>query len=124
MVLGFGPLSVSPQNQRVGIGRMLVEHTLAIAIKCGYKAVFICGNLNFYSRFGFKVSSEFGIYQPNSDSDDSFLALELYPGALKGAKGTYYEDGACEGIISDENVAEFDAFFEKREKVKTPTQIM
>ncbi|WMJ82690.1 GNAT family N-acetyltransferase [Oscillospiraceae bacterium LTW-04] len=47
-VLTFGPLSVSPDCQRQGVGAALVHHTLAIAKKTEYPAVIIFGNPAYY----------------------------------------------------------------------------
>ena len=52
-VLSLGPLSVHPQYQRQGIGRMLIEHTGRLAAQMGFRAILLCGDSDYYSRVGF-----------------------------------------------------------------------
>lgn len=53
--LCLGPLAVSPDHQRKGIGSALVQHALGVAQVYGRDGVVLQGNLNYYSRFGFKA---------------------------------------------------------------------
>ncbi|MFT3951255.1 MAG: N-acetyltransferase [Oscillospiraceae bacterium] len=59
--LAFGPLSVRPDVQKTGIGSALVWHSLARAAELGDTAVFITGNHDYYSRFGFETAADYGI---------------------------------------------------------------
>ena len=122
-VLGFGPLSVLPSYQRNGIGERLVEITVKIAKQLGYKAILICGNPAYYHRFGFCSASEYGIVLSDGSTGDFFMALELYDGALSGISGKYYEDEAFHSLLNKTEVEKFDTQYEKRYKVKTPTQL-
>lgn len=50
---GVGPLSVSPEWQKQGIGRALVEEGLSRLRSIGARGCLLVGDPNFYNRFGF-----------------------------------------------------------------------
>lgn len=56
--LGVGPLSVSPEFQRQGIGKALVEHSLGILRNRGAKGCVLVGPPEYYNRFGFKAEPD------------------------------------------------------------------
>lgn len=51
---GLGPISVSPQRQRQGIGSQLMKTALAELKRQGAHGCVLLGNPDFYGRFGFK----------------------------------------------------------------------
>src|SRR4051812_43529838 len=51
---GLGPISVSPERQRQGIGTALVEHGLAALHALGAKGCMLVGDPAYYRRFGFR----------------------------------------------------------------------
>lgn len=53
--LCVGPLAVVPALQRQGLGSALMGHALGVAQAYGRDGVVLQGDLNYYSRFGFKV---------------------------------------------------------------------
>lgn len=57
----MGPLTVRPDYQRRGVGGALLRHTLTIAGKLGYRAVFLFGSDRYYPRFGFRRADAFGV---------------------------------------------------------------
>ena len=78
---GLAPIAVPPEFQGQGIGSMLIEHALEQLrqIRCPFAVVL--GDPTFYSRFGFKRASQFGL-QNEYRADDAFMAQELQPGGL------------------------------------------
>ncbi|MDX3656429.1 N-acetyltransferase [Streptomyces sp. ID05-26A] len=64
--LGLGPIAVHPSHQRAGIGSALVHAVLGAAEARGERAVILLGDPGYYSRFGFRLASEFGITPPDS----------------------------------------------------------
>lgn len=50
---GLGPISVEPERQRRGIGRVLMEKGLAELRKMGANGCVLVGDPAFYTRFGF-----------------------------------------------------------------------
>jgi putative acetyltransferase len=86
--LSLGPMAVTPEYQRQGIGSRLVEEGLKAAKTLGHKSVIVVGHPEYYPRFGFKPASRWKIKVPFDVPDEAFLALELVNGELKGKRGT------------------------------------
>lgn len=81
------PLSVLLEYRNMGIGSALMNQACEIARGLGYKAVFLCGDPDYYNRFGFTSSINYGIENVNDVPSQYCLALELLPNALKGITG-------------------------------------
>jgi predicted N-acetyltransferase YhbS len=113
--LTFGPLTVMPEYQNKGIGKMLMRHTFAEAKRLGYRAVLIFGNTDYYSRIGFQPAAEFGITTSDGSSLDAFMAYPLYESAFDGIRGRYFIDPVYEQL-SQEEALEFDKQFPPKER--------
>lgn len=124
-VICFGPVSVRVDKQKQGYGTLLINFTLKKAMRLGYGAVLICGNPNYYHRFGFVNASNFNIkyYGLDDESLDTsfFMIKELKTGYLKGIRGVYKDPEGYE--INERDVEVFDATFPKKEKKRLSTQI-
>jgi predicted N-acetyltransferase YhbS len=84
----LSPISVHPNFFRQGIARAMTERALNLAKAMGYRAVFLCGNPDFYRRLGFVPSFEYSIYHKNDKSAEWSMVKELYADALHGVTGT------------------------------------
>ena len=86
-VLALGPLSVHPDHQRRGVGLALVHSVLGAADAAGEPLVCLLGSPDYYTRFGFRVSSQFGIVPPDPDWAEYFQVrtLTTYDPAVSGA---------------------------------------
>jgi len=120
-VLTFGPVSVLPIYQKKGIGKKLIEHTIARAKEMGFNAIIIYGNPKYYGRFGFKNSKDYGITDMEGNYSDALLALELYPKALENINGKFFEGEAYK--IDKEELEIFEKNFPYKEKLVLETQI-
>jgi putative acetyltransferase len=84
--LSLAPMAVLPEFQKKGVGSALVQKGLEVCRDQGHRIVVVLGHAHFYPRFGFSaklaepLSSPFG-------GRDSWMALELVPGALEGIRG-------------------------------------
>lgn len=85
--LGLAPLAVSPRYQRAGIGKQLTHAALERARAAGFGWCVVLGHPEYYPQFGFVPATTFGLHCRWPVPDDTFMALELEPGALDGAKG-------------------------------------
>lgn len=85
--LALAPLSVDPDFQRMGIGSLLIKETFKVAKDLGYESIFILGSDEYYSRFGFQKSIDFGINPPFDVPSEYFMAIELTEDALKNISG-------------------------------------
>jgi putative acetyltransferase len=85
--IGLGPLAVSPERQGSGIGSQLVEAGLNEIRRLGHVIIFVLGNPEFYSRFGFLSAKKFDIRWEFDVPDDVFMVKELNEHALQDVKG-------------------------------------
>ena len=92
-IMGLGPMAVAPEYQDRGIGSALVRAGLDACQELGVCAVVVLGHPGYYPRFGFEPASHFGICCEYEVPEDTFMALELAAGSLRGVRGqvTYHE---------------------------------
>lgn len=123
-IMTFGPISIHPDYQRQGYGKILLDYSMEKAKNLGAKALCIEGNIDFYGKSGFVVASTKGIHyyaEPREEVVPYFLVKELEPGFLDKITGTYHTPA---GYFIDENEAEkFDLNFPPKQKLKLPGQI-
>jgi predicted N-acetyltransferase YhbS len=124
VTLTFGPLSVLPEYQNMGIGQMLMRYSFKEAQQLGYRAVLIFGHPDYYPRAGFLRAAEFGIFTSDGSSFDAFMAYPLYEGALVGVRGRYHIDPVYEQM-TEEDTLTFDKEFPFKEPfVPTPVDVL
>ncbi|MEX0675837.1 MAG: N-acetyltransferase [Pirellulales bacterium] len=83
--LALAPLAVLPEHQSQGIGSELVGRGLDICRRQGHTIVIVLGHPHYYPRFGFSAELARPLESPYAG--ESFMALELIPGALEGVSG-------------------------------------
>lgn len=120
-VLTFGPLAVNPEYQGRGIGELLLQHTMKLAVEAGYKGIVIFGEPDYYPRVGFKTCDNFGITTPEGKNFSSFMGIELIPGGMKNIHGKFYESEVFHNLPANE-VEKFNENFPYTHKQKFPTQ--
>lgn len=119
-IVTFGPVSVLPEYQRKGYGKMLIEHSLNRAAELGYEAVVIFGSPSNYVSSGFKCCKKYNVCVEKGKYPAAMLVKELKPGVLDG-RIWFYSDSPVMSI--DEGKArEFDDSLEKMEKRWMPSQ--
>ena len=109
-ILTFGPVSIDPQHQRRGYGKMLLEHSFEQAVQLGYDVIVILGSPMNYVGRGFKSSRKLNICMENGK----------YPAQLDGRKWFYYDSPVM--AISEEEARKYDDTLEKMEKKHQPSQ--
>ena len=85
--LALAPMAVRPEFQKQGVGRQLVMHGLNRAKDLGHKSVIVLGHEHYYPRFGFVPAANWHIRSPYDVPSNSFMAIELVSGGLKGITG-------------------------------------
>lgn len=119
-ILTFGPVCVAPKYQRMGYGKMLIEHSFERAAALGYDVVVIYGSpVNYVSR-GFMSCKKFNVCLENGKYPAAMMVKELVPHALDGRKWFYRESPAM--AISEEEAERYDDTLEKMEKKVLPSQ--
>lgn len=83
--ISLAPLAVLPEHQGRGVGSRLVRTGLAMLRDRGERIVIVLGHEEYYPRFGF--STEKARYLVSPFPPESFMALELWDGALAGIQG-------------------------------------
>ena len=123
-VLTMGPICITPERKRMGLGKKLLDHSLEKAAALGFGAVLFEGNIGFYGKSGFEYARHFGIRYhdlPEGADDSFFLCRELIPGYLDGVTGVYQTPQGY--YVDDSDVEAFDKSFPPREKRKLPGQL-
>ena len=119
-ILTFGPVSILPEYQRNGYGKMLIEHSLKRAAELGYDVVVIFGSPANYVSCGFQCCKKYNVCVEKDRYPAAMLVKELKPGALDG-RVWYYSDSPVMNIDEQEAQA-FDDGLEKMEKKWMPSQ--
>ncbi|QSE98669.1 GNAT family N-acetyltransferase [Fulvivirga lutea] len=86
--LGLAPVSVLPVYQKQGIGSKLIIAAHNKALQLGYDSVVLLGHEDYYTRFGYKLSKNFGIKFPFKAPEENCFVLELKKDSLKEVSGT------------------------------------
>ena len=108
-VLNFGPISVLPEYQNMGIGRALLCRAIEEAKALGYRAIVLFGEPDYYPRLGFRRAAEFNLTTSWGGTLDAFMAMPLYDGALDCITGSFHEDPVY--TVDEHKAAEYDKIF-------------
>lgn len=118
----LGPIAIDKDHQNQGLGTRLIEYTLNLAKD--YPYVFVVGDENYYSRFGFKPASKYNIYLEGTDStqENPFFMIKINDlSKLPIQKATFHNPEVFD--VSQEDVDEFDKKFEFRQKLVLEGQL-
>ncbi len=119
-ILTFGPVSISPEYQRLGYGKMLMEHSFERAVSLGYDVIVIFGSPMNYVGRGFKSCKKYNICLENGKYPAAMMVKELIPDALDGRKWFY--NGSPVMDIREEEAQRYDDMLEKIEKTHQSSQ--
>jgi putative acetyltransferase len=119
-VLTFGPISVLPEYQRQGYGKMLMEYSFEKAVSMGYDTVVIFGNPGNYVGRGFKSCKKYDVCLEEEKYPAAMLVKELRTGVLDGRKWTYC--GSPVMNIDEEKARLFDESLERLQEETRPSQ--
>jgi predicted N-acetyltransferase YhbS len=119
-ILTFGPVCILPKYQRMGYGKMLMEHSFEQAVALGYDVIVIFGNPNNYVNRGFKSCKKYNICLENGTFPSAMMVKELKSEVLDGRKWIYYDSPVMQ--IDEEEAQRFDDRLEKMEKKYQPSQ--
>lgn len=119
-ILTFGPVCVAPGYQRMGYGKLLMEHSFEKAAAMGYDVIVIFGSPANYVGRGFVSCKKLNICLEGGKFPAAMLVKELVPNALDGRRWFYYDSPVM--AISEEEARKFDDSLEKLEKKFLPSQ--
>ena len=111
-ILSFGPLCVAPKYQRQKLGKLLIEHSFAVARGMGYDVNINFGNPGNYVSRGFVSCKKKNVsFVVQGNYPTALLVCELVPGALDGKKWMYIPSTAADCCDDTAAVEAFDATF-------------
>lgn len=116
----FGPVSVLPQYQNLGIGSKLIRHTIELAKQMGVEAVIIEGHPKNYCKHGFKSCIDFNVTNEDGRSPFGLLVLELKNGVFDNKQWIYKPSNVYD--LDQKKAEEFDKQFDPKEKKYRPSQ--
>ncbi|WP_208293507.1 GNAT family N-acetyltransferase [Zophobihabitans entericus] len=83
----LAPVAISTDFQNQKLGTELIEKSFERAKEMGHTNVIVVGDPNYYHRFGFRASIEFGIDNMEGLPTQYVMAYELIPNGLKDKMG-------------------------------------
>lgn len=119
-ILTFGPVSIHPDYQRRGYGKMLMEYSFNKAIELGYDTIVIFGSPANYVSRGFRSCRKYDVSVEDGKYPAAMMVKELTPGALSGHSWTYQDSPVM--AINEEDALRYDDTLEPMEKKHLPSQ--
>lgn len=89
-IVMLAPVSVHADYLKQGIGSTMLTLGIEKVKELGYRGITVEGDFNFYQRFGFKTSSEYGIYPTSGyaiTEPRCMMCQETFLGSLDDIKG-------------------------------------
>lgn len=119
-ILTFGPISILPEHQRRGYGKLLIDHSFDAAKKLGYDTVVIFGNPGNYVGRGFVSCKKLNICLEDGLFPSAMLGKQLKEGALDGRRWIYHDSPVMR--LDEGAMNRFDSGLEPMEKKVLPSQ--
>ena len=88
-ILTFGPVSIHPDYQRRGYGKLLMEYSFDKAKELGYDTIVIFGSPANYVGRRFKSCRKYNVSIDEGKYPAAMMVKELIPNVLSGHKWTY-----------------------------------
>lgn len=113
----LGPVAIDSDYQNNGYGSELIEYTLDLIEKKDIPFVFVIGDENYYSRFGFESASKYGIFLEGTDTSEEnpFFMIKIFKdNDIKFNKAIFSNPEVFN--VDEKEVDEFDKNFEYKEK--------
>lgn len=119
-IITFGPVSILPKYQRMGYGKLLMEHSFKRAVELGYDTIVIFGSPANYVSRGFKSCKKYNLCVEGGGYPAGMLAKELKEGAFDGRKWTYFGSPVMD--VDGQEAARFDDALPPMAKEYRPSQ--
>ena len=117
-IITFGPLAIEPTLQNAGIGRLLLEETIKLAMEAGYIGICIIGEPNYYPKRGFVTCDKFGIADEAGENYDALMALPLNEEAFLSVHGKLIESKVFKDCENEAELKAMNAEFPAYRKIK------
>jgi hypothetical protein len=113
----LGPVAIDRNHQNMGYGSELIEYTLDRVKGMGIPYVFVVGDENYYSRFGFESASRYNIHLEGTDLSEEcpfFMIRVFEKEKLNSEMGIFSIPDVFD--VDEDDVWQFDEKFEYKEK--------
>ena len=120
----LGPLSIDKDFQSQGYGSKLIKYTLELAKKENIPFVFVVGDEDYYSRFGFESASIYNLYLEGTDinEENPFFMINIFnESEITGEMGIFHNPDVFN--VDEDEVDEFDRNFVYKEKLVLEGQL-
>lgn len=81
------PLCIKKEYRNKQFGTQLMFEAIKRALKMGYMSIFLVGNPEYYHRFGFRQTTDFGVENRSEIPDQFVMGCELVEGVLQNIGG-------------------------------------
>ena len=119
----LGPIAIDSKYQKKGYGSKLIRHTLKLAEDMNIPFIFVIGDEDYYSRFGFESASKYNLFLDGTDEAEEnpfFMIKIMNSDNGKTLKNMDYDKGIFHNpkvfYVDEMEVDEFDKKFEYKEK--------
>ena len=85
--MALAPVSVHPDFQNKGIGGKLISEAHKRAKALDFQSIILLGHANYYPRFGYEMTSKYGIKLPFDAPEKNCMVIALTENGLKGVSG-------------------------------------
>ena len=119
--ISFGPVFISPNFHRQGLGRKLITYSIERAKEKGHRAIVTLGYPYHYETYGFKGGKNYKISQADGKFYKGLLVLPLFKDSLIDANGYVVFSEGLE--VTEDEVNEFDKNFPEKEKKFQQSQL-
>ena len=121
-VLCLGPISVLPQYQRKGIGRLLIDSVIKAASEMDWKAILLCGDPLLYCSYGFRQAADYGIRTTDNKYSPALMLYPLGATCPSSLAGRFVESDAYKPDMTQ--FEQYDRNFPVKPKLSdTPSQL-
>ncbi len=120
----LGPLAIDKDFQSQGYGSKLIEYTLDLAKNENIPFVFVVGDEDYYSRFGFESASKYKLYLEGTDikEENPFFMIKIFnESEITGKMGIFHNPDVFD--VDEDEVDEFDRNFDYKEKLVLEGQL-
>ena len=120
----LGPIAVDERYQNKGLGSRLIEYTLNLAKESKIPFVFVIGDENYYSRFGFQSASRYNVFLDGTDlnGENPFFMIRIFDVNAISFKNAIFKNPDAFNV-DEEDVDEFDRRFEYKKKLVQDGQL-
>ena len=120
----LGPVSIDKDYQNKGYGSRLIGYTLDLIEKNDISYVFVVGDENYYSKFGFESASKYNIFLEGTDTSEEnpFFMIKVFDTNKINLKKAIFSNPDVFNV-DEKDVDEFDKQFEFKEKKVLDTQL-